>query len=389
MAIYLDHQATTPVSDQVLSYMKPFWQKDFGNPHSSEHAVGWQANKEVELSKLKIAQTLHCEKDEIIFYSGATEANNHAIFAFSTLSKELKNKRQVIVSSIEHKCVLEAATYWSENFKLDLKVVRTTESGSIDLEHLSALLQVPTLYCSIMFVNNEIGTIQDLKTISRLVRDAGAYLHSDCAQVLKTLRIEELTQFVDIATFSGHKIGGPQGIGCAFIASDFQNIMTPLAFGGGQQSGLRSGTLPLPLVAGLGEAFLIYKDEDANISEIKKTAFIRDKFWKDLKKLIPTIELNGPTLKTRHVGNLNIFFPGIEASDLIMALQPHIALSSGAACSSGSIEQSYVIDALQQGHKRAISSVRVSFCSSHTKDQLSEVPNIIAKKYFELLNLID
>ena len=380
----MDHQATTPTHSSVIEVMQPFWRAEFGNPHSSEHIVGWTANRRVENSKQTIADILLCEADEIVFYSGATEANNHGIFALSHLSKKLPDRHQIIISSIEHKCVIEAANFWAENFNLSIATLDVDENGHVNLHKLNALLEVPTLFCSIMFVNNEIGTIQNIEKISKILKEKGVFLHSDCAQALKAVDGASICEYVDIATFSGHKIGGPQGIGCAYIAGELQADIVPLTLGGGQQSGLRSGTLPLPLVVGLAKAFELFGDEEKRTSDRHSLAQIRDEFWFALQQKIPGLELNGPVLEDRHPANLNIYFPEVRASDLLMMLQPNLCASSGSACSSGSIEPSYVLLALYGDTARAQSSVRLSLDITITQDNLLDAVEIFSSTYIKI-----
>ena len=386
MTIYLDHQATTPVDQDVIDTMQPLWNENFGNPHSSEHIIGWTANSHIENSKALIADVLNAEPDEIFFYSGATEANNHSIFALSKLAHKSTDRKRVIISEIEHKCVLEASRYWADQFQLDLCLLRVDSEGFVDLDHLSELLKVPTFYCSVIYVNNEIGTIQHIDQISSLLRDKSVLFHSDCAQALKAVAIENISENVDIATFSGHKIGGPQGIGCSYINSELHNHLEAQILGGGQQQSMRSGTLALPLVVGLGKAFNNANDEAVNLKN-RTTLLNKSEFlWDELKRRIPEIELNGPNLKMRHPGNLNIFFPDVLASDLLFSLQPHVCASSGSACSSGSIEPSYVLLASGFNDKRASSSIRFSVSSDTSTEDLTGAVELIDKKYKELLN---
>ena len=386
MTIYLDHQASTPANQSVIDAMQPFWRDNFGNPHSSEHIVGWNANSSVQNSKEIISEVLGSEPDEIFFYSGATEANNHSIFAMSALSKNYPERKRIIISEIEHKCVLESSIYWAEEFGLELCFLKVNKIGMVDLEQLNELLEVPTLYCSIMYVNNEIGVIQNITKIAGLLKNAGVLFHSDCAQALKAVDLENLSEQVDIATFSGHKIGGPQGIGCSFISSELQDWMLAQILGGGQQQNLRSGTLALPLVVGLAEAFRNMSEKDLNdknkLNLLNKSEFL----WEELKKKNANIELNGPELNLRHPGNLNICFPGVLASDLLLSLQPHICASSGSACSSGSIEPSYVLLALGYSTKHASCSVRFSVGVDTSRIDLKNAANMISKKYKEIYN---
>ena len=371
---------------KILIPKRPLWNENFGNPHSSEHIIGWTANSHIENSKALIANVLKAESDEIFFYSGATEANNHSIFALSKLAHKSTDRKRVIISEIEHKCVLEASRYWADQYQLDLCLLRVDSEGFVDLDHLSELLKVPTFYCSIIYVNNEIGTIQHIDQISSLLRDKGVLFHSDCAQALKAVDLDTISETIDIATFSGHKIGGPQGIGCSYINSELHNHLEAQILGGGQQQSMRSGTLALPLVVGLGKAFNIANDEAVNLKN-RTTLLNKSKFlWNELKRKIPEIELNGPDLKMRHPGNLNIFFPNVLASDLLFSLQPHVCASSGSACSSGSIEPSYVLLASGFNDKRASSSIRFSVSSDTSTQDLTEAVELIDKKYKELLN---
>ena len=379
-AIYLDHQATTPTLPVVINKMAKLWSEEFGNPHSSEHVTGWLANSKVEGSKMQIAAALKCEMDEVFFSSGATEGNNHSIFSMCALSKKLQ-KKQVIISPIEHKCVIEASRYWCEFFNLELKYTKIDKFGHVDLLHLEKLVKEPTLFASIMHVNNEVGTIQNVENISNILSNANVLFHSDCSQAPKTLADMNVGKYFDIATFSGHKIGGPQGIGCTFVRAEIQHLMTPLILGGGQQNGFRSGTLPLPLCVGLGEAFNYIKDNRGNVSKLKN---IRDFFYENLKSQIPEIKLNGPELGNRHVGNLNVYFPNVLAADLLSSLQPDVAASSGSACSSGEITSSYVLQ--EMGYlSEADSSVRFSFSVDLTKKELAKAISIIQAKYQSLL----
>ena len=387
MTIYMDHQATTPTDKTVIEAMSPFWHTRFGNPHSAEHIVGWNANREIEDAKQLIAETLNCENDEICFYSGATEANNHAIFALSNFSKELPERKQVIISAIEHKCVIEATAFWAETYDLDVVILGVDEEGYVDLHELAKHLKVPTLFCSIMLVNNEVGTIQNIEKISEMLSEQGVYLHSDCAQSMKAVDSSSICDFVDIATFSGHKIGGPQGIGCAYISGELQSNFSALSFGGGQQNGLRSGTLPLPLVVGLSKAFELFSDEIEASLQRSILAKLRNEFWLDLKRKIPDAELNGPELDNRHPGNLNVCLPGVSSSDLLMTVQPNVCASSGSACSSGSVEPSYVISALHADFVRAQCSLRLSLDVNLTERELLSAADSISLAYQKLKDL--
>ena len=373
--IYLDHQATTPTTTSVLQVMEPYWNEKFGNPHSSEHIIGMIADRKIEDTKEQISSHLCCEPDEIFFTSGATESNNTAIYSLCALSRS-RPEKQVMITSIEHKCIIEAAKHWTSVFGLNLKVLDVNREGFIDNSQLKEFLKTPTLFCSIMAANNEIGTIQKLDEISEIVWAAGSLLHSDAAQALKTDLDYDVCEYVDVASFSGHKIGGPQGIGCIYISASIQQDFTPLLLGGGQQNGIRSGTLPLPLCVGLGQAFADLSSCD--FSQIRRT---RDVLFNSLQTSIESIRLNGPGLDSRHACNLNIYFPKVASTDLIARLQPHIAISSGSACGSGTIEPSYVLRALPTHIDVSRNSIRMSVCENTSEQEVHNAVNLIVSNY--------
>lgn len=361
--LYIDHQATTPVETAVLEAMKPFWSESFGNPHSSGHVVGWHSDAEIQKSKQHISYMIGASADEIFFTSGATESNNLAAFSFCDLSRLYPEKRQILLSPIDHKCILNAGLFWAEKFGLNVKILKVDAEGYIDLDFLSDSLKTPSLFCSIGLVNNEIGTIQDVETISRMLHKRECLFHSDAAQSPKTLDCRHLANLTDALSFSGHKIGAPQGIGFLYLNATLQDSVSPLIQGGGQQNGFRSGTLPLPLCVGVGKACQILTEIEV-VERRQTVSQIRDYFYAGLLDLKSNIVLNGPPLVDRHVGNLNISFTGVDATELLMSLQPNVCASTGSACSSGIIEDSHVLTALGLASERCASAVRFSF--SHT-----------------------
>ena len=377
--LYMDHQATTPAEKSVLSAMSDYWEKSFGNPHSNGHAIGWKANAAISKAASNVATLIGAEKDEVIFTSGATESNNIAAFSLCELSERLSNRKQILVSPIEHKCVLNSVDFWAERNGLNVTVLKVDRDGYIDIDFLNTALKTPTLFCSIGYVNNEIGTIQDIKKISNILRDSEVIFHSDCAQAPKTLDCTNIAELTDLASFSGHKMGGPVGIGALYISGHLQEQIQPLIQGGGQQNGLRSGTLPLPLCVGFGEACRLLSQPES--MELKEgTRVIRDYFFKRMTDLELPIRLNGPQLSERHVGNLNIAFEGIKAMDLLMALQPNLCASSGSACGSGNIEPSHVLKALGLSNEHADSSIRLSLSHLNTKDEVDQAVALISDK---------
>ena len=377
--LYMDHQATTPAEKSVLSAMSDYWEKSFGNPHSNGHAIGWKANAAISKAASNVATLIGAEKDEVIFTSGATESNNIAAFSLCEISERLSNRKQILVSPIEHKCVLNSVDFWAERNGLNVTVLKVDRDGYIDIDFLNTALKTPTLFCSIGYVNNEIGTIQDIKKISNILRDSEVIFHSDCAQAPKTLDCTNIAELTDLASFSGHKMGGPVGIGALYISGHLQEQIQPLIQGGGQQNGLRSGTLPLPLCVGFGEACRLLSQPESK--ELKEgTRVIRDYFFKRMTDLELPIRLNGPQLSERHVGNLNIAFEGVKAMDLLMALQPNLCASSGSACGSGNIEPSHVLKALGLSNEHADSSIRLSLSHLNTKDEIEQAVALISDK---------
>ena len=358
--LYIDHQATTPVESSVLKAMQPFWLEHFGNPHSSGHIRGWRSNSEIQKSKKYISNMIGSNADEIFFTSGATESNNLAAFSLCDLGRLHPEKRQILLSPIDHKCIINAGLFWADKLKLDVKMLKVDESGYINLDYLSESLKTPSLFCSIGYVNNEIGTIQNIEAISEMLRESGCLFHSDAAQAPKTIDCKRLACLTDLLSFSGHKIGGPQGIGLLYINAQLQETITPLMQGGGQQNGIRSGTLPLPLCVGIGKAFQIL-DEPGAVEKRHCASKVRDYFYSGLLELKQNIVLNGPPLKDRHVANLNISFMDVDATELLMSLQPNVCASTGSACSSGAIEESHVLSAIGLSSERCGSALRFSF----------------------------
>lgn len=369
-AIYLDHHASTPVEPSVEEAMAPFWRERFGNPHSSEHVVGLRAARAVDEARGSIASALSCEPDEVFFSSGATEANNHAIFAVCASERIEKSRRRVIVSAIEHKCVLEAANFWCNFLGLELVILRVDHQGFVDLDQLAELVRVPTRLISVMAVNNEIGTMQDITSLSKISYEAGAIFHSDCSQLLKTKFSFDISNSIDLATFSGHKLGGPPGIGVSYVGAHLQSSITPLILGGGQQSGLRAGTVSAPLAVGLGAAFELISLKSENDSVFESVSKMRTKFYDDVTRVLPDVVLNGPAFDDRHCGNLNIQIPRIQSAEILSRLMGRIAASSGSACSSGTIEASHVLRAIGLSEDESNRSIRFGFSESNTFEEV-------------------
>lgn len=372
--IYLDLQATTPVDPRVLAEMKPYFSDTFGNPHSSDHIVGWEASRAIETASIKVGSLIGADPDEIIFTSGATEANNLGLLGLAR-GEFGKKKKRILVSTIEHKCVLAISEVLSTQFGFEVEYVPVDSEGFVDITKLEELIDEDVLFVSIMAVNNEIGTIQDIPAISRIVRNSGAIFHCDAAQAPLAVDLHEYINFVDLISLSGHKMYGPQGIGALFIRRDIQGLVEPIIYGGGQQGALRSGTLPLPLCVGMGSvANLITLPEEKKLKEIQAR---RNKFVQNLLQLSWEIKLNGPKGNRRHPGNINICFKGFNANEILNSLQPNLAASTGSACTSGFFEPSHVLSAIGLSREDAESSIRFSLGHFTTEKDLIDAVRLI------------
>lgn len=352
--IYLDHQASTPLDEAVFEEMLPFLAESFANPHSSDHTSGWAAAAAVNAASTRIGALIGCDNDEIIYTSGATEANNLAILGCrGFLNKRERN--QIVTTNIEHKSTIAACAAMSDEYGAELTACKVGSDGRIDLDHLEEILSERVLLLSIGAVNSEIGTIQDIEAINALALRFGVVVHLDAAQMPLAGDMSGAARYADMISLSGHKIYGPKGIGCLYVTRQLQNSISPLIYGGGQQQGIRSGTLPVPLCVGMGAAAaLLHRSPQLREALRTKT----QKLWDGLSSLDWEIALNGPSIPTRHPGNLNVRFAGFFAEELLGALQPSLAVSTGSACTSGTPEASHVLRAVGLSDEEARSSIR-------------------------------
>lgn len=375
-SLYLDHQATTPVDEQVLAKMLPYFSELFGNPHSADHSIGWKSSLAVDQSAQQIADLIGADSDEIIFTSGATEANNLALLGLAKRSQLNGNKRRIILSSIEHKCILEIGRILKDQFDYQVDHLPVDNEGRISISDLEDTLDDDVLAVSIMAVNNEIGTIQDITRISEVVRMSGALFHCDAAQAPIAMNMQDFAQNTDLLSLSAHKMYGPKGIGALYISRDLQDRIEPLIYGGGQQNGLRSGTTPTALCVGMGSAAEILNTDEAE----KKRILLgtrRDRLVEKLKTLPWPTTLNGSAIGNRHPGNANICFSGFSAHDILNVLQPHLAASTGSACTSGIPEPSYVLKAIGLTNDEADASIRFSLGFGTSDKDIDEAVNLI------------
>ena len=373
--IYLDYQSSTPMDRRVINAMEPYYSKNFGNPHSNNHIYGWKASQAIDLSIEKISNYLSCNEDEIIFTSGATEANNLAIIG-ACLKNTNKKKNKILISSMEHPCVIEAANFAKQFLNYKVIVIPVHKDGYINENILKAKIDDSILLVSIMCVNNEIGVIQNLRKIRSILKPYNILFHTDASQTPLALNIEEIIDFVDMLSLSGHKVYGPKGIGCLYIKSHIQKLINPIIQGGGQQNNLRSGTLPTPLCVGFAESLEILKTE--GFEERKRIEELRNTFFENLKIEIPNIKLNGPQINERHPMNLNVCIKGIDADDLIASLQPKVSLSSGSACSTGEIKTSHVLEAIGLEDEEARSSFRIGLGRNTHEQELNIAVKLIS-----------
>lgn len=378
--IYLDYHATTPADPRVVAAMSPYWTELFGNPHSSDHSFGWQAHEATETSRAQVASLVGADPDEIIFTSGATESNNLAILGMARAMRP--NRRRIIVSAIEHKCVLAAAAA-AGNEGFEVAVAPVNRYGFIEPDVIETLLDDNTALVSIMAVNNEIGTIQPLHEISQLCHKVGAIFHSDAAQALTAEEIDVEELGIDLMSLSAHKAYAPKGIGALYIRRDLDVKPHPLLHGGGQESGFRAGTLPTPLCVGFGNACSILEAEGS--SEFIKIAGLRDNFLSALQSNNIAFSVNGAD-QPRHPGNLNITFFGIDANLLISSIQPMVAASTGSACSSGIPSTSHVLRAINLSTQDINSSIRFGIGRFTTKDNILTAVQILCDEIKRIKN---
>ncbi len=366
--IYLDHHATTPLDPRVRAAMRPWWEEEFGNPHSAEHAMGRAAEAAAEAAREAVAEMIGAEAREIVFTSGATEANNLAIKGAARFDREMP-RRRVITVATEHKCVLESVRdLAAEGF--EPVILPVGRDGLLDLDTLRAALAVPTRLVSVMAVNNETGAIQDLAAIGALAKAHGALFHTDAAQAAGRIALDVEAIGADLVSLSAHKTYGPKGVGALYVRRRPRVRLAPLFSGGGQERGLRSGTLPTPLVVGMGEAARIAAGE--GLLDAGRLAQNGAAFLDALRAAVPGLILNGPTGPARVAGNLNLTFPGVAAAALMAAL-PELMLSTGSACTSAEVAPSHVLTAMGIGAEAAARTLRIGLGRFTSPAELQQV----------------
>ncbi len=376
--IYLDYASSTPIATEVVKVMESHWSDTFGNPGST-HWFGQQASGAVFKARQTIASFLDVDYKDILFTSSATEANNLALRGVLKKSKQ-KNPR-IVVSAIEHESILETCRDL-EKEGVEVVYIPVNKEGIVDCKEVERALNKRTILVSIMYANNEIGTIQPVKKIGELIKkykgeDNYPLFHTDAVQAFQYLPCSIKKLGADLLTLSAHKIYGPKGIGLLCVKD--KGLLAPIITGGGQESGLRSGTENVPYIIGLAKAMeLVEKNRN---KELRRVGELRDYFWKEMKDVVSDIEMNG-SLKNRLPNNINIYFPGRPASDLCIELDIWgLAVSSGTACSARSIKPSYVIEALGGSEDRAFSSLRISLGRYTTKAEIVSALKIFKQRF--------
>lgn len=371
LPIYLDYSSTTPVDPRVAEKMKECLTNEgnFGNPASRSHHFGWVAEEAVDVARNQIADLVNADPREIVFTSGATESNNLAIKGAATFYQ--KRGKHIITLKTEHKAVLDT-TRQLEREGFDVTYMMPEPSGLIDLDKLQAEMRDDTVLVSIMHVNNEIGVIQDIAAIGKICRERKILFHVDAAQSTGKVPIDLQTLPVDLMSFSAHKTYGPKGIGALYVSRKPRVRIEAQIHGGGHERGMRSGTLATHQIVGMGEAFRLAKEEMA--SENERVKMLRDKLYNGVKDM-EAVYLNGDW-EQRVAHNLNVSFAYVEGESLIMALKD-MAVSSGSACTSASLEPSYVLRALGLNDELAHSSIRFSIGRFTTEEEIDYVIGVI------------
>ena len=377
--IYLDYSATTPVDPRVAQKMIPFLTEQFGNPASRSHAFGWEAEKAVEEARAHVAALLNADPKEIIWTSGATEGNNLAIKGAANFYKG--KGKHIVTMKTEHKAVLDTVREL-ERQGFEATYLDPEQDGLLDLEKFKAALRPDTVLVSVMMVNNEIGVIQPIAEIGEICRAKGIIFHCDAVQAAGKIPVDLQKLKVDLLTVTAHKVYGPKGIGALYVRRKPRVRIEPQIHGGGHERGLRSGTLPTHQIVGMGEAFRIAKLEMA--AESERIRALRDRLLAGFKDM-EEVYVNGD-MERRIPGNLNISFNFVEGESLIMGIKD-VAVSSGSACTSASLEPSYVLRSLGRSDELAHSSIRFTIGRFTTEEEIDYAVKLLRAKIGKLREL--
>jgi len=379
LPIYLDYSATTPVDPRVLDKMLPFLQGNFGNPASRSHAYGWDAERAVEQAREDVAALVNADPREIIWTSGATESTNLAVKGAAHFYRD--KGRHLVTVKTEHKATLDTMREL-EREGFEVTYLDVAADGLIDLDVFTKSLRPDTILASVMFVNNEIGVIQDIAAIGDICRERGILFHVDAAQATGKVAIDTAALKVDLMSFSAHKTYGPKGVGALYVRRKPRVRLEAQMHGGGHERGLRSGTLPTHQIVGMGEAFRIARTDMGSDNE--RIRLLRDRLWTGLNRM-EEVYLNGhPEQRVAH--NLNVSFNFVEGESLIMAIKD-IAVSSGSACTSASLEPSYVLRALGRSDELAHSSIRFTVGRFTTAEEIDFAIALLNEKVAKLRSM--
>lgn len=381
LPIYLDHHATTPVDPRVLERMLPYFTGEFGNAASRSHSLGWRAEEAVERARGQVAGLIGASPKEIIFTSGATEANNLALLGAAEMYREKGD--HIITQVTEHKAVLDTVKRLQQ-LGYRLTFLPVDQHGRVDPDDLCKALDRRTLLVSIMFANNEVGTLQSIADLARIAREQGALFHSDAAQAPASVPIDVEAMGIDLLSLSAHKMYGPKGIGALYVRRKNPRVrLAPQMFGGGHERGMRAGTLPVPSIVGFGEACEIAAAEHE--TDARRLRDLARRLHEEICDRLDEVYLNGhPT--ERLPNNLNLSFAYVEGEALMMGMTD-IAVSSGSACSSASLEPSYVLKALGVGDDLAHTSIRFGLGRSTTREEIDYAAGRVAEIVLRLREL--
>ena len=378
--IYLDYSATTPVDPRVVDALVPWLYEQFGNPASRSHSFGWAADEAVENARKQVADLVGADPREIVWTSGATESNNLAIKGAVNFYSAQRGKHVVTVKT-EHKAVLDTCREL-ERQGFEVTYLNVKDDGLIDLDTFKAALRPDTVLVSVMFVNNEIGVIQDIETLGEICREQGIVFHVDAAQATGKVEIDLQKLKVDLMSFSAHKTYGPKGVGALYVRRKPRVLIEAQIHGGGHERGFRSGTLPTHQIVGMGEAFRLAREEMA--TENERIRMLRDRLWAGLSQ-IEEVYLNGD-MDRRVPHNLNVSFNYVEGESLIMAIK-ELAVSSGSACTSASLEPSYVLRALGRNDELAHSSIRFTLGRFTTEAEIDTTIELLKGRVGKLRDM--
>lgn len=369
--LYFDHAATTPVKDEVLQEMLPYFTNNFGNP-SSIYSIGRRSKKAVENARTKVAKAIGCQEKEIYFTSCGSESDNLAVKGVAFANKNKGN--HIITSKIEHPAILNTCKNLEEN-GFEVTYLNVDENGFIDLQELKNSIKPETILISIMFANNEIGTIQPIKEISKIAKDSEIIFHTDCVQAVGNVKIDVNEFGIDLLSMSAHKFYGPKGIGALYVRNGIE--FTRIQDGGHQEKNKRAGTENVAGIVGLGKAIEIADNNLENYNS--KLLKLRNYFIREITSKYDNVKINGD-LKQRLPGNINISFPGIDAEELLLKLDNQgICASAGSACSSGSTKPSHVLTAIGLSEEYATGSLRITLGEENTIDDVKFLINCIEK----------